>query len=295
MSVPQLQYLNAQTGQLEVEPIYGEAPLRFMYSNPLGAGLRELFFKRSFFSKLYGAWASSSISASTVPQFIKRYGIKMADFVEPQGGFKSFNAFFTRKLAKNARPIDPNPKVLVFPADARHFVIPTIKQGQVFNVKGDTFDLATFLGDAALSKRYEGGSLLISRLCPIDYHRFHTPCNGTLGTSRIIKGPLYSVNPLALAKRPSIFWENQRVITPLETQNFGLIQYVEVGATCVGKIVQTARPGPVQKGQEKGYFAFGGSTVVLLMEPGKATFSQSLLEASSKGLETLAQVGTPLA
>ena len=134
--------------------------------------------------------------------------------------------------------------------------------------------------------------MLLSRLCPVDYHRFHFPCVGEAGIPRFINGWLYSVNPIALATRPSIFWENKRVVTAIESPALGQVQFVEIGATMVGSIRQTYTPGEtVAKGDEKGYFAFGGSSVAVLFEKGRIEFDADLLENTVNGLETYAHVG----
>ena len=151
---------------------------------------------------------------------------------------------------------------------------------------------AARLGDAGLAKRYDGGPMLLSRLCPVDYHRFHFPCAGKPGPPNFINGWLYSVNPIALITRPSIFWENKRVVTAIESPALGQVQFVEIGATMVGSIRQTYTPGEtVAKGDEKGYFAFGGSSVAVLFEKGRIEFDTDLLKNTDNGLETYARVG----
>jgi phosphatidylserine decarboxylase len=134
--------------------------------------------------------------------------------------------------------------------------------------------------------------MILSRLCPVDYHRFHFPCAGQPGPPRFINGWLYSVNPIALATRPSIFWENKRVVTAIESPALGQVQFVEIGATMVGSIRQTYTPGEtVAKGDEKGYFAFGGSSVAVLFEKGRIEIDTDLLKNTDNGLETYARVG----
>ena len=153
-------------------------------------------------------------------------------------------------------------------------------------------DLTALLGDVETAKRYEHGSMLISRLCPVDYHRFHFPCSGVPGAAKQINGPLYSVSPIALRKRPSILWENKREITVLRTSSLGDVILLEVGATCVGSIVQTYTSGSsIAKGDEKGYFRFGGSCFITIFEPGKIRFTDDLIEHSRAGREVYARMG----
>ena len=133
--------------------------------------------------------------------------------------------------------------------------------------------------------------MILSRLCPVDYHRFHFPCEGNPGPPRFINGWLYSVNPIALVTRPSIFWENKRVVTAIDSPSLGQVQFVDIGATMVGSIRQTYTPGEtVTKGEEKGYFAFGGSSVAVLFEKGRVEFDADLLENTANGFETYARV-----
>jgi phosphatidylserine decarboxylase len=234
-----------------------------------------------------------SNSAQKIVPFIKKYGIDSSEFVENQ--FASFNDFFIRKLKPEARPIEAAPTVAVLPADGRYLVFDSIKSVDHFYVKGQKFDLVGFLQDPILVDRFYSGSMVIARLCPTDYHRFHFPCDGFVGPSRLIDGPLFSVNPLALRKRFSIFSENKRMITEMKTTLFGELLYVEIGATCVGTIHQTYLSNSlVSKGDEKGYFSFGGSCVVLLFERGKIVFDQDLLKHSSQGIETKALFGQSL-
>jgi phosphatidylserine decarboxylase len=179
------------------------------------------------------------------------------------------------------------------PADGRHLGFANASEISSVFVKGQKFDVAGLLGSAELARKYENGPILLSRLCPVDYHRFHFPCAGTPGETRIINGPLFSVSPLALRQRLSYLWENKRTVTELVTEDFGTVICMEIGATCVGSIHQTFTPGqPITKGAEKGYFAFGGSSTLLMFEPGTVTLSADLLESSSKIMELYAKVGT---
>ena len=154
------------------------------------------------------------------------------------------------------------------------------------------FDLPTLLQDSELAKRYSHGSLLLSRLCPVDYHRFHFPLAGIPGRTRLINGPLFSVNPIALCQNIQILAKNKRCVTELKTESFGTVLVLEIGATCVGGICQTYQPGdPVFKGQEKGFFRFGGSSTILIFEPGAIEFDDDLIHHSSMQRELYAKIG----
>ena len=164
-----------------------------------------------------------------------------------------------------------------------------------FVVKGKKFSIAKLLQNNLLAASYEGGSMMIARLCPTDYHRYHFPCDGVPGEPKLINGPLWSVNPIALHKNIEIFTENKRVITEIETEKFDKILYIEVGATCVGSIHNTFKPHrPVKKGDEKGYFSFGGSAIILLFKHNCIRLDHDLVRNSEEHLETLCQMGQSL-
>jgi len=285
-------FYNRLTGQLETEAVYGEGFLRFTYESPLGALPLQALVKRAAFSRWYGSRMDAPASREKIALFLATYGLDVSEFADAPESFRTFNEFFYRKLKPQARPIAPGDDVVTFPADGRHFVLPDIASCTDFFVKGTRFDLPALLRDAALSERFAHGSMLISRLCPVDYHRFHFPCAGTPGAARLINGALYSVSPIALRRRASIHWENKREITLLRTQSLGDVLLLEVGATCVGSIIQTYTPGAqVEKGAEKGYFRFGGSCFITIFEPGKIQFSDDLIENSQAGREVYARMG----
>ncbi|OYW70518.1 MAG: phosphatidylserine decarboxylase, partial [Verrucomicrobia bacterium 12-59-8] len=292
MPAEPITFFNRLTQRIETESVYGGDFLRFAYENPLGALPLHALVKSAAFSKWYGSRMDAPASRAKIAPFLATYGVDTGEFADPPDSFRTFNEFFYRKLKPHARPIAPGENVIAFPADGRHFVLPDIAACENFFIKGTRFDLPALLRDAALAARFAHGSMLISRLCPVDYHRFHFPCAGTPGASRLINGPLYSVSPIALRRRASIHWENKREITLLRTSLFGDVLLLEVGATCVGTIVQTYTPGAaIEKGDEKGYFRFGGSCFITIFEPGKIQFSSDLVEHSQAGREVYARMG----
>lgn len=287
-----IQFYNRLTRRLETEAVYGEGPLRFVYESGPGRLALHALVKRALFSRWYGARMDRPASVAKIAPFLQRFDVDTREFADPVASFRTFNEFFYRRLKPSARPITADPDALALPADGRHLVLPDIGACDDFFVKGVRFDLAALLGDAELARRYARGSLLISRLCPTDYHRFHFPCDGTPGAPQHIRGPLYSVSPIALLQRPSILWENKRCLTRMRTPAWGEVLLLEVGATCVGSIVHTAPAGqPVRKGDEKGYFRFGGSCFISVFEPGRLEFSADLLEHSAAGREVYARMG----
>ncbi len=292
MPAAPITFFNRLTQRLETEAVYGEGFLRFTYESPLGALPLHALVKRAAFSSWYGHRMDAPASRAKIAPFLATYGVDTREFADAPDSYRTFNEFFYRKLKPQARPIAPEDDVISLPADGRHLVLPDIAECDNFFIKGTRFDLAALLRDAALAERYAHGSMLISRLCPVDYHRFHFPCAGTPGAARRINGPLYSVSPIALRRRASIHWENKREITVLRTPGLGDVLLLEVGATCVGSIVQTYTPGAaIEKGAEKGYFRFGGSCFITIFEPGKIQFSDDLLENSKAGREVYARMG----
>ncbi len=281
---------------METEQVYGEGFLRWAYGHPLGALALAAVVKRRFFSAWYGRRMSAPQSAARIEPFIQRFGLDPAEFADAPDSFPNFNAFFSRKLHAGARPVDPDDSCAVFPADGRHLGFERASAIDGVFVKGQKFDLLELLGDSSLAARYADGALVLSRLCPVDYHRFHFPAAGVPGETRMIEGPLFSVSPIALRKQLAYLWTNKRTITPLASARFGTVLLLEIGATCVGTIRQTFTPGaPVPKGAEKGYFAFGGSSTITIFEPGAVKLEEDLGSHSSRQCELYAKVGTRMA
>jgi phosphatidylserine decarboxylase len=225
--------------------------------------------------------------------FIAQYGLNPQDFADTPESYRSFNEFFYRKLKSSARPIDPDDAHVVFPADGRHLGFQKASEIEGVFVKGQKFDLAALLGDAVLAKNYAGGALVLSRLCPVDYHRFHFPAAGVPGKCEWIEGPLFSVNPIALRQKLAYLWTNKRTVTALKTERFGTVICMEIGATCVGTIQQTYTPRqPVGKGDEKGFFAFGGSSTLTLFQSGAVRLDEDLLRHSAQQTELYARIGS---
>ena len=271
----EIKYIDRASKKTKTEDVYGKVFLETLYaSNPISYVLRTLFARFAFFSRLYGKMQKSSNSKKKITPFIKKFKVDVTEYEEVD--WNSFNDFFTRKLKKEARSIDLDPTKAVIPADGRYYIYPKISS---FLVKDKKFTLESLLQDEKLAKKYKKGSMVIARLCPVDYHRFHFPCNGKTSSTKCIDGPLFSVNPIALCKKLGILSENKREITTLQSDEFGDVLYIEVGATYVGTIQQVVKPNSyVKKGDEKGYFEFGGSCVILLFEENKIQFEKDLLD-----------------
>lgn len=279
-----------------VEKIYGERSLRWAYGTVAGRVSLHVLVKRALFSRWYGWRMDQPASRRLIAPFIRQYSLDVSEFRMAPDQFQTFNEFFFRQLKVDARPVNPDPKVVVFPADGRHLCIPDLSRAQGLFVKGQNFSLGDLLQNSALTERYAGGSLLLSRLCPVDYHRFHFPVGGTPQGTRMIQGPLFSVNPVALRQNIRILAQNKRCITELQTPHLGTVLLLEIGATCVGTICQTFAAGKTAaKGDEKGYFRFGGSSTITIFEPGRVQFDADLLEQSSQHREVYARQGDHMA
>jgi phosphatidylserine decarboxylase len=285
---------NRYTGKPFEEAVYGEGLLRFAYESGAGRLLTRHLISRPFLSRLYGWFMDRPRSMRKVRPFIEQYGIDEAEFAQPVESFRTFNEFFTRILKPDARPVDPEPGAVVFPADGRHMGWEQLGTETGVFVKGQQWDLKALLdGDAAWLERYSGGSLVISRLCPVDYHHFHFPVGGRVVESRWMGRRLYSVSPLSLRAKLGYLWQNRRLATRIETAGHGEVLFIEVGATNVGSIRQHPLPpdGQAIKGQPKGWFEFGGSTVITLFEPGRVRLSADLLACTGKSMELYARCG----
>ena len=284
-----MKYFNRYTQQIEMEDIPGKNGLIFLYDTVFGNYVVEFLIKKPWFSRLAAVWANSKFSKRRIARFIQTYHIDMSPFEACD--YLHFNDFFYRKLKEGQRPITKEKNAICFPAEGRHLGFQNINDSQTFFIKGKTFNLTQLLGSKEIAKGFQGGSCVISRLCPIDYHRFHFCCSGIPQKAYTLPGPLYSVNPVALQRNCRVLEENKRSITLLQTEQFGCVANIEVGATFIGSIQQTYKPNePVQMGSEKGYFLFGGSTVITLFESGRVQLADDLLQCTRKGLELFAHV-----
>ncbi|MDF2577759.1 MAG: putative phosphatidylserine decarboxylase proenzyme [Chlamydiales bacterium] len=295
-----LKFIDRKSQSIEEELIYGREAITFFYgsawlSRTIGRMLMYAISQFFFFSVLYGWLQKTSFSKRKIKPFIKKFGIDSSEFLEPLTSFNSFNDFFIRKLKPEARPITAGAGIAVIPADGRYSIYPELHTVEDIVVKGLSLNLAELIGDKQLAKRYAEGSMVIARLCPTDYHRYHFPIECIPSAPQLINGHLYSVNPLALKHNAKIFMQNKRVISRCKSELFGTFLMIEVGATSVGSICHTYKPHQVNhKGDEKGYFEFGGSSLILIFEPKVIQFEPDLLELSRSGLEIRCLMGQPL-
>ena len=285
-----------RTGQPYAEPVLGGGWMGAVYGASWRRRLAAPLFRTSWATRFLGWLADRPTSARRIPGVVDQLRIDVAECVTPPGGFGCFNDFFTRRLKPGARPWDPARGSIVSPADCRMAAFPDGPVTAGIPVKGAHFTPADLLGTAGKewAPRFASGPVVVARLCPADYHRFHFPVAGRVLAGWTVPGIYDSVHPLALALGVPVFRDNVRQVTVLET-TAGLVAFVEVGAFGVARIVQTHGSAEFHKMDEKGYFAFGGSTVALLFEPGRIELAADLLRNSADGWETRVLAGETIA
>uniref|UniRef100_A0A8H7K7V8 Phosphatidylserine decarboxylase proenzyme 2 n=1 Tax=Bionectria ochroleuca TaxID=29856 RepID=A0A8H7K7V8_BIOOC len=288
------------TGQINEEKmsVYVRLGIRMLYK---GLKSREMENKRirkmlKNLSIKQGKKFDDPASREEIEKFIEFHRLNMDEVLLPLNEFNNFNEFFYRALKPGARPCSApdNSKIIVSPADCRSVVFNEMSQATSVWVKGREFNMKRLLGDAYPEdvSRFDGGSLGIFRLAPQDYHRFHMPVDGIMGEPRTIEGEYYTVNPMAIRSALDVYGENVRVLVPIDSEQHGRVMVICVGAMMVGSTVITATAGQqVKRTDELGYFKFGGSTILLLFEPGKMLYDDDLVDNSSSALETLVRVG----
>jgi len=222
-----VRYVDRQTGELKTEKIPGEKWLVWLYNNPVGEATLAILVKRKFVSSLYGRMMDKPSSVEKVQPFVQEYGIDLS--IAEKQEFSSFNDFFTRRLKKSARPVNNDTNVVVSPADGKLMAWADVSETD-FLIKGYRFDVYSFLRDTVLASRYKNGSMIVIRLAPDDYHRFHFPVSGKVSPVKKINGYYYSVNPIALREITDIFLLNKREYTVITNDLFGQIVMAEVGA-----------------------------------------------------------------
>lgn len=260
--------------------------LEWMYGTAFGRRLVRVMI-RPRVSRIAGWLLDRRISALAVGPFIRRNHIRMDDF--EQRKFRSFNDFFTRKIREGRRPVDETPNHLIAPCDSKLTVYP-IEADSRFTVKGTDYTLAELLRSGKLAERFLGGTLLLFRLTVGDYHRYCYIDSGYAGENVSIPGVFHTVNPAAAGRYP-IYKENTRAFSLLQSDHFGTVLQMEVGAAMVGRIVNEPGRRQVTRGQEKGRFEFGGSTVIVLLQKDAAVLDEDLLRNTREDAETVVRLG----
>ena len=267
--------------------------LRFLYGTVPGRAVLKLLVQPGV-SKLGGRLLSSRASRWIVPYYIKKHHINMKNIEVPRGGFPSFNAFFTRR--RRRRSCDLAGDHLISPCDG-YLTVARMERGAVFSVKNTEFSVEDLLKDKGLAESFRGGTAFIFRLTPAEYHRYCYAADGDIIRAERIPGKLHCVRPIALRNVP-VFVQNSREYQVIRTERFGTMVQMEIGALLVGKIKNDGRylkSGSVQAGKEKGYFEFGGSTIVLLLQKDAVRVNTSLRDRKSVGGEIKVRMGEAIA
>jgi phosphatidylserine decarboxylase len=287
-----VKFYNRYTKSLEREVIYGEFFLKLLYHSSIGRLATRHLIGRKVFSKVFGYFMRQPLSRKRIRPFVERYKVDMLTVEKKIEDFRNFNEFFSRKLKKDARPIAVDHRKIVFPCDGRHLLIEHFGKLPSFFVKGQRFNLKTLLQNDELFERFREGSAVISRLCPLDYHRFHFPSDAVIRKIYQVSGGYFSVNPIVTCSKISVLLENKRIVSILQSRDIDQFLMIEIGATCVGSITQTAEVGRLYfKGEEKGFFSFGGSTIMTIFQKNKIRFAEDLRQNSANGIEMFAFMG----
>ena len=275
-----VEYVDRRTGARVAEAIMGDRALRFAYETLLGRTLWPVLFGSRFVSALMGRRYDSPKSKADIAKLASIPGCLVDEAEKPVGEYATFNEFFTRRLKPGARPLGDG---FVSPADGRLMLYLGADADLPFPLKGARRTLREVIGGDVPSGPMD---IAVVRLAPVDYHRFHFPCECTLDAPpRVIPGRYHSVNPIALVRHPDVYADNERQVLKCRA-SFGDFWLIDVGAFGVGTIVQTYVGTKHNKGAEKGYFKFGGSTVVVALPACAVKFDDDLVRNSANSIET---------
>lgn len=302
MSDNKINFFSRPNQEIETELVYGDEAIRFIYDNPIGKLMAPIVASKAV-SQLYGSYQDLAVSGNKVPAFVEKFNIDLSLYQsgsletdKKEHSYRTFNEFFIRKFKDNTRTFIKDENKMPAFSEARYFGHREITDKVALPVKGKLLKSGDLLAGSQWADTFAGGPLLIARLCPVDYHRYHYPLSGSTLDSFQIDGQYHSVNPVALSSKPEILIVNERRASILETSKFGKLAYIEVGAAMVGKIVQRHDENKShRRGDEKGYFLFGGSTVIVLGEKGMWSPSADILNNTEKGMETYLHLGDEVA
>ena len=283
-----MDYIDLQ-GKKESNITNQDKLLSFLYTNIFGRMLLKPLIQPQV-SKLAGRYLSSAHSKWLISKFIERNEINMDIYEECD--YSSFNDFFTRKIKPDCRPVPEDLDVLISPCDCLATVYP-IQENTTFSIKNTEYTLRSLLRSPRLAKRFRGGYAYVLRLTVEDYHRYLYSVSGKQSKNYHIDGTYHTVNPIANDYLP-IYKENTREYTVIHSKEFGDVLQMEVGALLVGKISNHKQSTVVTRGEEKGFFEYGGSTIVVLTQKGRVTPRSDLLTNSKNGYETKVLQAHPL-
>ena len=261
--------------------------ISFLYKTFPGRLLLSIII-RPIFSKFFGFIMSSGISKPFISGFVKKNNIDLSEYKDVR--YSSFNEFFWREIKEEFRPVCPNADDLVAPCDGKLSAY-KITDDSVFEIKKSHYDITSLLADGQLAEDFSGGICLIFRLMPVDYHRYCYIDDCEVVSRKKIKGVLHTVRPIAM-RRYRIFAQNSREYAVLKTKNLGKVVQMEVGALCVGKIINNDGENHFSRGQERGMFEFGASTVVMLFQKDAVLVDDVIFENTQHDMETVVRMGS---
>ena len=274
---------------------YAGSALHWLYSNPVGKLLLNGYFATRLHSWIYRQYKASVITRKQALGDIEKFQIDMSEFAIEEHEIGCYRDFFLRRFKPNRRPFDDNKQTLAAFAEGFYLGYETTHDEILFPVKGGFLSAEHILENANISQTFSGGPVLVCRLSPIDYHWFHFPCDGEVVDSYHRPGHVHAVNMVALRHKQDIFCTNERLVNLLRTAEFGNLAYVEVGAMGVGRIHQTYSGKQFIRGQEKGYFDFGASTIIVFGEKGRWQPSDDILAHTAQHRETKVRLGQSVA
>lgn len=263
--------------------------LRFLYQTALGRLILKPLISVKL-SKLCGRFLDCKLSKPLIKKFVKKNNIDLSLYESDD--FTCFNDCFCRKLKSEHMKFDPSPNVFISPCDGLLSAY-NISDDTVIPVKQSRYTVTSLLKDIDLANTYKDGICLVFRLCVDNYHRYCYPVSGIKNTNTYIKGKLHTVRPIALTNGP-VFVENCREYTVIRSEEFGKVLQMEVGAMLVGKIKNHHESGYANKGDEKGMFLYGGSTIIILLEKDRAKIKGDFFSNTEKGIETPVKIGQTL-
>ncbi len=269
------------------EKIMAEKPTLFLYRNPLGRFFLKHFIIKKTASELAGLYYNSFLSKPKINEFINNYKIDMRLYHKKK--YKCFNDFFIRKMKKSSLNINKNPRSLISPCYSKLSVF-NISDELIVNIKGCDYTVASLLKDSELANEYKNGLCLVFRLTVDDYHRYSFFDNGIAGKNVKIPGVYHTVGTISNGVY-NVYSENSREYTELFTENFDKVVFMEVGALMVGKIRNKPDVTKFFRGDEKGYFCFGGSTIILFLKENTVLIDDDILELSKNGTEVKVRLG----
>jgi len=280
------------TGKLKVDPIYAAGFLDWCYNTNPGRLLTRSFLSRYFVSGAYGWYYRRRWTRHLIRPFVHAMGIDLSEVSKPIDSFRSFSEFISRRIDLAKRPIDRDPTRLISPVDGRLLAYPEVNANEKLVVKGNRLERAQLLGRSELATQYDGGAVVVLRLYLNDYHHFHFPDSGIPHEPRAIPGRYFAVSPYSRKWEVPFYAHNHRVVTLFDSDHFGTIAIVEVGAFTVGSVRQSFCPrARVSKGQHKGFFELGASLVVMLFQPAIVRLDDDLCENTASGVETFVHMG----